>query len=46
MLEPGTRLPDVNVWTAPSEPAVPLREAIAGPGLALLCSYAFDWSAG
>jgi hypothetical protein len=46
MLEPGAQLPDVKVWTAPSVPAVSLREAIAGPGLALVCSYAFDWSAG
>lgn len=46
MLEPGTTIPDARVWTAPGERPVPLREALACDGLALLCFYPFDWSRG
>ena len=44
MLGPGDRIPDVHVWRAPGEEAVPLRDALSGDGLALLCFYPFDWS--
>jgi peroxiredoxin len=43
MLEPGDTIPDARVWTAPSEGAVHLREAL-GERLVLLCFYLFDWS--
>jgi hypothetical protein len=46
MLEPGATVPDVLVWTAPREEPVPLGEALAGAGAALLCFYVFDWSPG
>ncbi len=44
MLEPGARIPDARVWTAPREGPVSLADAIAGDGAALLCFYAWDWS--
>jgi peroxiredoxin len=44
MLQPGDRIPDAPVWTAPREGPTKLREALAGPGMALLCFYPFDWS--
>ncbi|HEU5206271.1 MAG TPA: hypothetical protein VFT94_01560 [Gaiellaceae bacterium] len=43
MLEPGSAVPDVSVWTAPREEARPLREVL-GDGLTLLCFYVYDWS--
>jgi hypothetical protein len=43
MLGPGDRNPDVRVWTAPREGAVPLSEAL-GEGMVLLCFYLWDWS--
>jgi hypothetical protein len=43
MLEPGSNVPDVQVWTAPREEARALREVL-GEGLALLCFYVYDWS--
>jgi hypothetical protein len=43
VLEVGSRIPDVNVWTAPREEAVPLRDAL-GANYTLLCFYLFDWS--
>ena len=46
MLEPGAVVPDVSVWTAPREEPMPLRVALAGEGMALLCFYVFDWSPG
>jgi hypothetical protein len=46
MLQPGDRIPAARVWAAPLEEPVDLGDAIAGSGLALLCFYAFDWSAG
>ena len=46
MLEPGSPVPDVPVWTAPREGPVGLRAALAGDGTALLCFYVFDWSPG
>lgn len=44
MLGPGDRVPDARVWTAPTEGAQQLRDAIGGPRLALLCFYLWDWS--
>lgn len=44
MLGAGDRVPDANVWAAAGEGPLPLREALAGPGLALVCFYPFDWS--
>lgn len=45
MLETGDRTPGgARVWRSPVEEAVPLAEALAGDGLALLCFYPFDWS--
>ena len=38
MLEAGTRVPDVLVWTSPREEAQPLR-TVLGTGLTLLCFY-------
>ena len=46
MLQAGDPIPSVRVWTAPREGPVPLAEALAGDGLALLCFYYFDWSTG
>jgi hypothetical protein len=46
MLGPGDSVPEVSVWTAPGRPPVPLAEATAGDGDALLCFYPFDWSPG
>lgn len=43
MLGPGDRVPDVRVWTAPGEEAVPLRQVL-GSGLSLLLFYLWDWS--
>jgi hypothetical protein len=43
MLEPGSSVPDVRVWSAPREEARPLKE-ILGPGFSLLCYYVYDWS--
>jgi hypothetical protein len=45
VLEAGSAIPNVTVWTAPREDATPLREVL-GAGLALLCFYVFDWSPG
>jgi peroxiredoxin len=45
MLEPGSAVPDVSVWSAPREEAAQLHEVL-GPGYALLCFYVFDWSPG
>jgi peroxiredoxin len=46
VLQPGDRIPDVRVWSAPREDPVALAAAIAGDGLVLLCFYPFDWSPG
>ena len=43
MLEPGDRVPDVNVWTGPREEAR-LLAGVLGEGLSLLCFYVWDWS--
>jgi hypothetical protein len=43
MLEPRSSVPDVMVWGAPREEAVPLREVL-GDGFTLLCFYLYDWS--
>jgi hypothetical protein len=43
MLGPGDAVPDVQVWTAPREEAVALRQVL-GAGHALLCFYVWDWS--
>jgi hypothetical protein len=45
VLEAGSAVPDVSVWTAPREDAAPLRDVL-GAGFALLCFYVFDWSPG
>lgn len=44
MLGAGDPVPDATVWTGPLDEPLALREAIAGPGRALLCFYPFDWS--
>jgi hypothetical protein len=44
MLEPGDRIPEARVWTAPREGSVALGEALAGDGMTLLCFYLWDWS--
>ena len=43
MLEPGSAVPDVLVWTAIREEAQPLKQVL-GAGYALLCFYVYDWS--
>ena len=43
MLQPGARVPDVDVWADIREEARPLRQ-ILGAGLALLAFYVYDWS--
>ena len=43
MLEPGDRVPDARVWTAPREGAVSLLETI-GEEMVLVCFYLWDWS--
>jgi hypothetical protein len=43
VLGPGDPIPDVTVWTAPSEPAQ-LLEILGGGGPALVLFYLFDWS--
>jgi hypothetical protein len=43
MLEAGSDVPDVRVWTDPREEARPLNEVL-GAGFALLCFYLYDWS--
>jgi hypothetical protein len=43
MLESGSAVPDVRVWTDVREEPKPLRE-ILGPGLSLLCFFLYDWS--
>jgi len=43
MLEPGDRVPDVQVWAAIREEPRPLKE-ILGAGRCLLCFYLYDWS--
>jgi hypothetical protein len=43
VLEAGSPVPDVEVWTAPREEAVPLRQVL-GAGHTLLCFYVWDWS--
>ncbi len=45
MLEAGSAVPDVAVWTAPREEAQPLKDVL-GEGVSLLCFYVFDWSPG
>jgi hypothetical protein len=42
MLDVGSRVPDVQLWTAPHEPR-PLTELVAD-GRALFVFYLFDWS--
>jgi peroxiredoxin len=44
VLQPGDRIPEAQVWTAPREGPVELAEVLAGEGPALLCFYPFDWS--
>ena len=44
MLRPGDAIPAARVWTGALAGPVPLRDAIAGGGDALLCFYPFDWS--
>jgi hypothetical protein len=46
VLQPGDRIPNALVWSAPREDATSLVDAIAGDGLVLLCFYFFDWSTG
>ena len=46
MLGPGDPIPSARVWTAPRQGPTDLASAIAGPGLAFLCFYFFDWSPG
>jgi len=41
VLEPGTRVPDVHVWTAPREESRPLKEVL-GTGRSYLCFYLWD----
>jgi hypothetical protein len=43
VLEPGSAVPDVRVWTSPREEAQPLSEVL-GAGLTLVCFYVWDWS--
>jgi len=43
VLGPGDTVPDVHVWTAPREEALPLADLL-GDGLVLLCFYVHDWS--
>lgn len=43
VLEAGSPVPDVQVWSAPREEAQPLRDVL-GAGLSLLCFYVYDWS--
>ena len=43
MLEPGARVPDVQVWVSAREEAQPLSEVL-GAGMTLLCFYLYDWS--
>jgi hypothetical protein len=43
VLEAGSDVPDVHVWTGPTDESRSLREVL-GPGLALLCFYLYDWS--
>ncbi len=43
MLEAGSPVPDVNVWTNIREQPRPLEE-ILGPGWSLLLFYLHDWS--
>jgi peroxiredoxin len=43
VLGPGDAVPDVQVWTAPREEAVSLRQVL-GVGYVLLCFYVWDWS--
>lgn len=46
MLGPGDRIPKATVWTGTLDEPLPLRDAIAGDGHALLCFYPFDFSPG
>jgi len=46
MLEPGDRIPDALVWTAPRADPIELAAALTGDGFVLLCFYVFDWSPG
>jgi len=43
VLDAGSPIPDVLVWTAPRQEAQPLREVL-GEGLTLLCFYIWNWS--
>jgi hypothetical protein len=45
VLEAGSSVPNVGVWTAIREEAKPLGEVL-GQGLSLLCFYVYDWSPG
>jgi hypothetical protein len=42
MLEVGERVPDVEVWIGPNQPARMLELVESGPKLVLF--YLFDWS--
>lgn len=46
MLGRGDAIPHALVWPGALEEPLPLAEAVAGDGLALLCFYPFDWSGG
>jgi hypothetical protein len=43
MLEPGDRMPEATVWTAPRESATTHELLVEGPMLVVF--YLFDWSA-
>jgi hypothetical protein len=43
VLEAGSSVPAVGVWTSTREEARPLREVL-GAGHTLLCFYLYDWS--
>jgi hypothetical protein len=41
MLDAGSAVPDVAVWSAPREESRPLSDVL-GVGLTLLCFYLYD----
>jgi hypothetical protein len=43
VIEPGDRMPDATVWTAPRHTATMHELLVEGPLLVLF--YLFDWSA-
>jgi len=43
VLDAGSAVPEVQVWTSPREEAQLLKEVL-GDGLTLLCFYLYDWS--